>query len=152
MKGRSVIFGGVLEEGGPDCRSTNHSVAHLFSCPTHTTDLAGGICGRYSSRSLNSWQGSHNLATCLHCRSISTPSVHNLHSRCWPSPPWPPAGPHHPHLTLNLISPAVRRSSPPSANQQRCIADVILRNEGSMLQTCRFIKVHVVTRYMLRPT
>ena len=26
----------------PDCRTTNHTVAHLFSCPSHPTDLAPG--------------------------------------------------------------------------------------------------------------
>ena len=26
----------------PNCRSTDHTVAHLFSCPTHPTDLAPG--------------------------------------------------------------------------------------------------------------
>ena len=26
----------------PDCRSTDHTVAHLLSCPTHRTDLAPG--------------------------------------------------------------------------------------------------------------
>ena len=78
-----------------------------------------GICGWHPpSRSLNSWQGSHSLTTCPHCRSISTPL---LHSHCWPSPPWPPAEPHHTNLTLypHLISPVVRGSSPPSANHQQ---------------------------------
>ena len=27
----------------PDCRSTDHTVAHLFSCLTHSTDLAPGV-------------------------------------------------------------------------------------------------------------
>ena len=95
----------------PDCCSTDQTVAHLFSCPTHPKDLTRGICGLHPSRSLNSWQGSHSLA-------ISTSFPHNLHSRCWSSPPWPPAEPHHPHLTLHLysFSPVVRGSSPPSAN------------------------------------
>ena len=62
-----------------------------------------GICGRHPSRSPNSWQGSHSSATCPHCRLISTHFLHNLHSRCWPPPPWPPARP-HPHLTLHPTS------------------------------------------------
>ena len=78
------------------------------------------ICGRHPSRSLSSWQGSHSSATCPHCRSTSTPFLHNLYSRCRLPPPWPPAGPHHLHLTLHphLISPVVWVSSPSSANQQ----------------------------------
>ena len=63
-----------------------------------------GICGRHPSRSPNSWQGFHSLAICSHCRSTSTLSLHNPHSRCWPPPPWTPVGPHHPHLTLHSTS------------------------------------------------
>ena len=37
-------------------------------------------------------------------RSILIPFLHNLNSRCWPPPPWPPAGPHHPHLALHPTS------------------------------------------------
>ena len=62
-----------------------------------------GICGQHPSRSPNSWQGSHSLATYSHCRSTLTPSLHNPHSRCWPPPPWPPVGPHHPRLTLTPL-------------------------------------------------
>ena len=40
-----------------------------------------------------------------------------LNSRRWPSPLWPSAGPLHLHL--HLISPMVRRSISPSANQQQ---------------------------------
>ena len=37
---------------------------------------------------------------------------------------------------------------------RRCIPDVVLKNEGSMGQTCRSINVHVCSkhRYLLRPT
>ena len=33
-----------------DCSSIDHTVAHLFSCPSHPTDLTSGICGRHPSR------------------------------------------------------------------------------------------------------
>ena len=53
------------------------------------------------------------------------PFLHNPHSRCWPPPPWPPTGPHHPHLTLHPTSshPWSGGHLPPppplSANQQQ---------------------------------
>ena len=89
------------------------------------------ICGRNPSRSLNSWQGSHSSATCNHCRSIWTPLLHNLHSRCWPPPPWPPAGPHHPHPTLyptsshpwsggHLPPPIINRCEDPHLHRNFC--------------------------------
>ena len=75
-----------------------------------------GICGRHPSRSPNSWQGSNSSATCPHCRSISTPFLHNLLSRFWPPSPWSQAGPHHPHLTRcpGVISPYSNQQQPKS--------------------------------------
>ena len=34
----------------PNCHSTDHMVARLFSCPTHTTELTRGLCGWQPSR------------------------------------------------------------------------------------------------------
>ena len=35
---------------------------------------------------------------------------------------------------------------------RRCISDVVLKIEGSMLQTCRYINVHVISTDILRST
>ena len=35
------------------------------------------------------------------------------------------------------------------AKGQRCIPDVVLKNEGSMVQTCRKINEHVTTMYFM---
>ena len=35
---------------------------------------------------------------------------------------------------------------------QRCITDVILKNEGLMVKTCQNINVHEVNKYKLSPT
>ena len=80
-----------------------------------------GICGRHPSMSSISWQGSHSSATCPRCRSILIPFLHNLHFCCWPPPLWPPAGPHHPYLTLHSTSSHLCSGGhlPPSANQHQ---------------------------------
>ena len=43
-------FGWADDPTCPDCCSTNHTVAHLFSWPSHSMNLALGICGWHSSR------------------------------------------------------------------------------------------------------
>ena len=69
----------------PDCRSTDHTVAHLFSCPTHPMDQAPG----------NMWVATLQIAQLLaglpvwpyvglHHRTTLTPFLHNLHSCGWP--------------------------------------------------------------------
>ena len=50
---------------------------------------------------------------------------------------------HQGHLGTNrLIKARKTRCRPPKG--QRCIPDVVLKNEGSVVQTCRNINVHVV--------
>ena len=78
----------------PDCCSTNHTVAQLFSCPAHPTDLAP----------CDMWTAPLQFAQFLAgppLQIILTPFLHNFLSRGWLPPPWPPAGPHLPHFTLH---------------------------------------------------
>ena len=80
-----------------------HSCLPLqLSHPSHGSGPGGYVDSNPPGRQFLA--GLPQSATCPHCRSISTPFLHNLHSRWWPPPPWPPAGPHHPHLTLHPTS------------------------------------------------
>ena len=106
----------------PDSRSTDHTVAISLAVPLIPRTWPRGICGRHPSRSLNSWQGWLSLTTCPHCRSTLTTFLHNLHSCCWPSPPFASSGTtssSSSHPSPHFISPVVRGSLPPSANQQQ---------------------------------
>ena len=100
----------------PDCRSTDHTLAHLFSCHTHPTDLAPE----------NMWVAPIQVAQFLaelpqFCdlpplqidfdSFPSLPSLALLAPSSWASS-WSASSSSRPSPRL-IISPVVRRSSPP---------------------------------------
>ena len=105
-----------------DCRSTDHMVAHLFSCRTHLMDLDPG----------NMWVATLQIAQLLaglpvwpyvglHHRTTLTPFLHNLHSSVGrPFLSLASGGPHPLHPFL--FTPVVRGSIPPSQSNNNLIA------------------------------
>ena len=84
-----------------DCHSTNHTAAHFFSRPTHATDVAPGGMWPAPLQVAQFLAGLPQFSALPHCRLILTPFHHNHHSRGWPPPLQPPAGPHFPHPILH---------------------------------------------------
>ena len=87
----------------PDCRSTDTQWPISLAVLLISRTWSWGICGLHPSRLLNFWQGFHSLASWPHFRSTLTPFLHNIHSCCWPSPPWPPAVQYHLHLPFTPL-------------------------------------------------
>ena len=84
----------------PDCHAADHMVAHLFSCPTHPTDLAPGGCVGGTSPDSPIPGGPPTVCRTapLHCRSTFIPFL--LLPSFPPSalsPLWNTAGPLHVH-------------------------------------------------------
>ena len=114
-------IGWADEPSCPDCHSTNNTVAHLFSCPTHPTELAPRESYVGDTPPGSSVPSS---AICPHCRSILIFFFLNPHPPPLAVSSWASRGggttssSSHP-FTPHLISPVVRRLSLHSANQQQ---------------------------------
>ena len=85
----SLFVGRADDQTCPESHAADHAEDHLSSCATHPTDIAPEICGQHLSRNTGSpiHGGPFTVHTpiCQLCKETLTPSLHNLHSRYWPS-------------------------------------------------------------------